>query len=344
MPESGPNRPEVERKLTFDRGKRAISFSDVVMCLRQSFFVMRGFALCLLATLVSASAEKVRFGPAQGAGVQTRPEQSIRDSIEVRSDIRAGRAEPVPVSPTVTPSAGGAPSSPQSREAEAERQNWIFRDTRSAAGVRKALGVESGDPSLPTAPERDSVALIQEYFSREKARAAGPAELLGSGGGQSGFATGGKAADTGLVTGPGALSGAGNSRSDNLFSDSSFRNTLNSENTTLRRYFRDLYVNPGVGAPTTRERGAAVPDPARSVAAPPVGSAEDATRSPSFQDFANRAAFIDSLTPSTALTPGISKPLEGNVQTPGSTTVPTVNNGKLFERRNGVIEIPSRRF
>lgn len=300
-------------------------------------------ALFLLLTLEPAAGDKVRFGASRWNEVPTRPERTMSERIEARSDKALGRPETTraalpaaaPVVVTTRPS----------REDEADRQNWIFQDTRSAAGVRKALGVESGVASAPSIAERDSAAVIQEYLDRQRPRASATPSALTPRAEQSGLGGGRNTAGSTFAAPADALGDGGNEKSGNLFSESAFRNTLNSDNTAVRRYFRELYVSP---SPATTP--GLVPTPAGAAgaggsltgAAPSPGASS--TRPPSFQELAERAAFIDSLTPAASLGSGFGSPAPGNAPVPGSPGTPTENNGKLFEKRNGLIEIPSRRF
>jgi len=266
----------------------------------------------------------------------------MRESIETRTGGELGRTETLRApAPAATPVA--TTTTRQSREDDADRQNWIFRDTQSAAGVRKALGVDSGEQELPTMTERDSVAVIQEYFSREKARSVSAPDAFSSRSDRTGFGAANSQGGLGQSPAAGGLVAPGNQQSGNLFGESAFRNTLNSDNNVVRRYFRDLYISPGAGVPTATQSDP-LPNQPPSLAGRASMPAIDVTRPPSFQDLANRAAFIDSLTPATTLSPQFGVPQINNPPVLNSQSAPTVNNGKLFERRNGVIEIPSRRF
>jgi hypothetical protein len=312
--------------------------------MRDGFVKFSGCAgVCLLLAVGPVAGEKVRFGPPQGAVLQTRPERSVRESIELRP--ASGLNQP---SVAAIPMSGPAPVAVPtrvSREDDADHENWIFRDTRSAAGVRKALGVDSAGPNLPAAAERDSVVVIQEYFTRQKAQAADLPTTLNSRADQSGSGLIGNAGSAGLAPGTTGFADTANQKAGTIFGESSFRNTLNSENSTVRRYFRDLYANPN--SPGSEVNPASSQTANAPIALPgtkPTTTATDSTRSPSFQDLANRAAFIDSMTPAATLSPGLG-PVSPVIQPNTSKQdAPTVNNGTLYERRNGRIEIPSRRF
>lgn len=300
-------------------------------------------ALFLLLALEPAVGEKVRFGASRWTDVPTRPERTMSERIEARSDMELGRPE---MSRAALPAAAPVAASTRlSREDEADRQNWIFRDTRSAAGVRKAFGVESGVASAPSIAERDSATVIQEYFDRQRPRAAATPSELTPRAEQSGLGGARNPAGSTFAAPADGFGDGGNVKSGNLFGESAFRNTLNSDNTAVRRYFRELYVNP-----SSSMTPGLVPTPAATAGtggsltgtAPPPGAAS--TRPPSFQELAERAAFIDSLTPAASLGNGLGSPAPNNAPVPGSPGMPTQNNGKLFEKRNGLIEIPSRRF
>ncbi len=328
--------------MTFDRVRRAVSFPSI-MLMRDRYVKLSNCAgLCLLLAAGATAGEKVRFGPPQGAQLQTRPERSLRESIELRPAVELN--QPASARPMAMP-APAAPTTGSARADDADQANWIFRDTRSAAGVRKALGVDAAERNLATAAERDSVVVIQEYFSRQKSQVAKTPAGLNSRADPSGSGLLGNSGSAGFAPGTTSFTGAGDPKEGTVFGESSFRNTLNSENSSVRRYFRDLYANPN---PTSGEIN---PAPSSTGSGPlgysnpkPATAAADSTRSPSFQDLANRAAFVDSLTPAATLSPGFGPASPVIQPNPSKGDAPVVNNGTLYERRNGRIEIPSRRF
>ncbi len=312
------------------------------MQMREGIFGVSSCAALILLTFSAGAGEKVRFAPASAESFQTRPERSVRESIELRPALDLS-PPPTAAVPMAAP-APAAVSTRRSREDQADQQNWIFRDVRSAGGVRKALGVDTAEANLPSANERDSVAVIQEYFSRQQSRTAtggAPQNPLGE---LPGMGMSGNSGIGSFATGTTGFAETGGQKSGNLFGESSFRNTLNSENTAVRRYFRDLYANPNspsLGFEASSSQSSGQPATFPGVVRPPAEP--DATRPPSFQDLANRAALIDSLTPTATLSPQFGDP-RLTPPPPTRQDVPTVNNGNLFEKSNGRIEIPGRRF
>ncbi len=321
-------------KMSFDRPRSAASLRSK-MAMLKTFLQWRLSAGCCLLLAVNASVgEKVRFGPPSGALLQTQPERSASETISLQSTVGLNQpnavATPRPVAPT--------PAVP-SRRTEAEDQdqrNWIFRDTRNPAAMQKALGVDTYESAKPKVGEQDSVAVIQDYFSRQRSQATdhpagGKASPAASWGGQLGKTPG--------TLGIGGVNADTSIGSASTLSDPLFRNTLNADNPSVRRYFRDLYASPNSPA-----AGPAANSPAPLANGPQVETANSATRSPSFQDLANRAAFVNSLTPNAPLSTALNPSAPAAQPTVQDRSEATVNQGKLFERRNGLIEIPSRKF
>ena len=321
-------------KMSFDRPRSAANLRPTMATLR-TFLKWRLSAGCCLLLAVNASVgEKVRFGPPSGALLQTQPERSAGEAISLQSTIGLDRptavAKPQPVA--VTP----AVTSRRSESEEQDQRNWIFRDTRNPAAMQKALGVDSYETAKPKVGEQDSVAVIQDYFSRQRSQAtANPA------GGKPSAAVswGGQLGKTPGTIGIGGVNTDASVGSASAMGEPLFRNTLNADNPSVRRYFRDLYASPNSPA-----AGPAANSPAPLASGPQAETANRATRSPSFQDLANRAAFVNSLTPSAPLSPALNPPATAAQPTAQERSAATVNQGKLFERRNGVIEIPSRKF
>jgi hypothetical protein len=303
-----------------------------------------GVGLGLLLATSASAGEKVRFGTGAGGAIQTQPQRSIRESITPRvasfnQTAPAAAAAPV-ANPVVTRAV---------RPEDEDQRNWIFRDTRSAAGMQKALGVDTFEEQGATVAERDSVAVINDYFARQQAQTtASPA--LGSAAAKSwGDLAGGPAAGGGLGasaiggSSAGAPSGA---TSGSLFGDSSFRNSLNSDNQAVRNYFRELYTSPGLTG-----SGLSSANPSRTASGTPntrPGTVEQAPATPenqNFLDLVNRAALVDSLSTVPPGAPTLNAPQTVNQPAANGREVPTVNQGNLFERRSGgVIEIPARKF
>lgn len=301
-----------------------------------------GVGLGLLLAASAAAGEKVRFGTGASGAIQTQPQRSIRESITPQAAASFNQVSPavspVPVASPVVTRAG--------RPEDEDQRNWIFRDTRSASGMQKALGVDTYEEQAPTMAERDSVAVINDYFSRQRAQTtASPA--LGSAANNWGDLAAGPAG--GGALGAGAISGnssstPGGANSATLFGESSFRNSLNSENQAVRNYFRELYTSPGasgfgLGSVNQAQAGSSTPNFRPATQTPPT------TENQNLLDLANRAALVDSLSTISPGAPTLNAPAPVNQPGANSREVPTVNQGNLFERRSGgIIEIPARKF
>lgn len=303
-----------------------------------------GVGLGLLLAASAAAGEKVRFGTGAGGAIQTQPQRSIRESITPQAAASFNQVSPavspVPVASPVVTRAG--------RPEDEDQRNWIFRDTRSASGMQKALGVDTYEEQAPTMAERDSVAVINDYFSRQRAQTtASPA--LGSAANNWGDLAAGPAG--GGALGAGAISGnssgtPGGANSATLFGESSFRNSLNSENQAVRNYFRELYTSPGASGSGLSSANQSQADSSTPNARPATASqAPSATENQNFLDLFNRAALVDSLSTIPPGAPTLNAPAPVNQPGANSREVPTVNQGNLFERRSGgIIEIPARKF
>jgi hypothetical protein len=301
-----------------------------------------GVGLGLLLAASASAGEKVRFGTGGGGAIQTQPQRSIRESITPQAAASFNQ-----VSPAVSPVPVASPVVTRNvRPEDEDQRNWIFRDTRSAAGMQKALGVDTYEEQAPTMAERDSVAVINDYFSRQRAQTtASPA--LGSAANNWGDLAAGPAG--GGALGIGAISGdssrtSGGANSGTLFGESSFRNSLNSDNQAVRNYFRELYTSPGasgfgLGSANQAQAGSSTPNFRPATQTPPT------TENQNLLDLANRAALVDSLSTIPPGAPTLNAPAPVNQPGANSREVPTVNQGNLFERRSGgIIEIPARKF
>jgi len=307
-----------------------------------------GAILAILLAHGAGAGEKLRFTPANAETVPTRPARSVRESIEqpsfstlngVGMNGAASVAGPLPTAVT----AGG-----RGRNESEDQSNWIFRDASTAKGVQEALGVVSYGESNAQATERDSVAVIQDYFARQRSRAAAE-PTAGSPNpswntpfaNASGMQTSG---NTGFNSGA-RLSGD-TAGSANLFGDTAFPNTLNSDNPVMRRYFRELYTSSGDGrSPADSALGGLngpTPAPATGFQLSPL----DPTQPRQQQSLSQKAALVKSLSEPAMGGSSLDVTLSPGPQpvTMDNNRLPTVNQGNLFERRNGLIEIPGRRF
>ncbi|MBI1176178.1 hypothetical protein GC207_01925 [bacterium] len=304
-------------------------------------------AFVAVVTVGSAMAgEKVRFGPSRNINLPTQPIRSARETIEMPAPASLGQVSggsgPLPAM-AVGSSGGG---STVVRKEDEDEKNWIFRDTSTANGIKKALGVETYSDEKPTMADRDSVAVIQEYFSRQKSKNAGiaPNSKNSSDLGGNSALDGTLGNSSSFATGTAKSSGADIGISANIFGGSSFENTLNSDNAAVRRYYRDLYT-PSSGNPTLQS-----PAGRASLATGPGSSIASGDSSLSFSSLADKAAVVNSLSAAGAdggsrdprLTPNTVP--QGAAAAAASGNLPTVNEGNLFEKRNGLIEIPSRKF
>lgn len=313
--------------------------------LDKSLYRWTGVGLGLLLVASAAAGEKVRFGTGAGDAIQTQPQRSIRESIP-----RQAAASFNQLSPAVSPMPVASPVVTRNVRPEDEAQrNWIFRDTRSAAGMQQALGVDSYEGPTPTMAERDSVAEINDYFSRQRAQTAASPALGSAAANNWGDLTGGPAG--GGALGASAFSGsssgaAGGANSGTLFGDSSFRNSLNSDNQAVRNYFRELYTAPGASGfglnPANQlATGSSAPNARPGTTAPTPSASENQN----LLDLFNRAALVDSLATIPPGAPTLNAPTAVNQPAANNREVPTVNQGNLFERRSGgIIDIPARRF
>jgi hypothetical protein len=304
-----------------------------------------GVGLGLLLAASAPAGEKVRFGTGAGGAIQTQPQRSIRESITPQAAASFNQ-----VSPAVSPVPVASPVVTRNvRPEDEDQRNWIFRDTRSAAGMQKALGVDTFDEQTPTVAERDSVAVINDYFSRQRAQTTASPALGSAAASNWGNLSGGPAGSGGL--GASALGGnssgtPGGANSGTLFGESSFRNSLNSDNQAVRNYFRELYTSPGMtgaglGSASQSPAGSSAPNarPSATAQTPPT------TENQNLLDIFNRAALVDSLSTIPPGAPTLNAPAPVNQPGANSREVPTVNQGNLFERRSGgIIEIPARKF
>ncbi len=302
-----------------------------------------GVGLGLLVAASASAGEKVRFGTGAAGAIQTQPQRSIRESITPQAAASFNQ-----VSPVVAPVPVASPTVSRAvRPEDEDQRNWIFRDTRSASGMQKALGVDTYDEQTPTMAERDSVAVINDYFSRQRAQTAASPALGSAAANNWGDLAAGPAG--GGALGAGAISGissgpSGGSSSGTLFGESSFRNSLNSDNQAVRNYFRELYTSPGasgfgLGSANQAQAGSSTPNFRPATQTPPT------TENQNLLDLANRAALVDSLSTIPPGAPTLNAPAPVNQPAANSREVPTVNQGNLFERRSGgIIEIPARKF
>ena len=303
----------------------------------------RWFALTAwLCTADGFAAEKVRFGAPGESTIQTRPERSLRESLSVPEEGLNLNSATRTMPGMIRPPAAAASAVRENRADDVDQRNWIFRDTRSVEGIQRAFGVESHQPATAGVADRDSISVIQDYFSRraaDKAARQKPSELpLWGKPGTSRESTTGFETDLDGV----GLSTPGNPtvrKADDLFGQGTFRNTLNSDNLSIRRYYRDLYTTPSSVEGTS-------PNPLRSSST--IGGLAQVNApkgAPSFTELAEKAALLEALSEPSAKT--INR--GGATQNPAfdpfrpSAPAPVINNGSLIERRNGRTEFPSRR-
>lgn len=289
--------------------------------------------------------EKVRFGPSRNINLPTQPVRSARETIEMPAPASLGPISgggPLPAMAVGSSGGGGTVV----RQEDEDEKNWIFRDTSTANGIQKALGVETYSDEKPTVADRDSVTVIQEYFSRQKSQNAGiaPNSKNSSDLGGNSALDGNLGNSSSFATGTAKSSGADIGVSANIFGGSSFENTLNSDNAAVRRYYRDLYT-PSSGGSTLQS-----PAGRESLATGPRSSFASGDSSLSFSSLADKAAIVNSLSAAGSddgsrdprLTPNTAP--QGAAAATAAGKLPTVNEGNLFEKRNGLIEIPGRKF
>lgn len=297
-------------------------------------------AACLILGLGAAAVagEKVRFGPVGDVDLPTRPERSFQDSISSgpRNSVRSG--SPVPAA---VPAPASVETVTRSTPADADERNWIFRDTRSSKGVQKALGVETYDGGENSIADRDSMTVIQDYFARQRSQTDGLAVGNASNPGLSSA----KPGRDRRIQGPqytGSSAALSVDRSEGIFSGGGFQGTINSDDPTVRRYFRNLYTTPGsqdslisLGSP-----GTAVSKLARPTN--PIASEQK-----NFSDLANKAALVNSLSSQNDSPDNSAAGARSQLAVrpkPADPDLPVVNEGKLFEKRNGLIVFPARKF
>lgn len=313
----------------------------------RTFTSWRAGVIFSAALVTSAAAgEKVRFGSLKDLDVPTQPTRSMRETIEAESHVSINSAAPASMSVPVAASGGSTVT--RSRAGDEDERDWIFNDTSTAKGIQRALGVETFDEAAPTVADRDSVAVIQDYFSRQRSQSAGVTPdgvsrpgMTSSSGTANPFGTSGiLGGNSGLTT------GTGDNLSGKILGASNFRETLNSDNAVVRRYYRSLYTSPGGSSPFGS--GASTPGNAiGAVKANPFAksSSSDSTAEQNFDNLAGKAALVNSLSSQTAEDPRAKSPAEiASQRRETERGLPVVNQGNLFEKRNGVIEIPGRKF
>ncbi|GEM_PF-2468328 len=295
-------------------------------------------AISLIAVLLSPgvarAADKVKFSsPRPNAAIPTQPTPTLEVLIPEKpatfSDGSATFAPPVAPSMNTTVRSGKA--------ADNDQDNWIFRDTQSAQGIQRALGVEAYGDDPSASGKSESVTVVEEYFIRQKKfqtqgltpENRNPLDRL-----ESSFSAGGNTGKSGLGD-DSFFTGSGSDSVGSPYSGDQrgFQNTINSANLTTRSYYREMYkelispskpVLPALTAPTTLEQ--------------PSDSTVSRTR-----QLYNRAAYIESITPkgpASVFDQNLGQPQQpaGTELDKSTYTVPTP------ERRGGKTVLPTRPF
>jgi len=321
-----PGNRGITGNLAFDTMRPGRSFDASMTAFAKLTYRLLGAAALFLLVVPAEAGEKIRFGSHASTMLATLPAANATPR-ELETGHNFNNPKPVQIMPSDSGAGASVTVRPRRQDDEDER-NWIFRDAQSATAVQKALGVETFEPPDPTRLNRDSV---QEYFGRQQSQGAAAAQAPAVMTGQTGLPE-----DPFRASEPSPRPGPLPASASTLFGGASFRNTLNSENAAVRNYYRRLYTDPDSGSFT----GAATPLPTTPAPATP----DPSTQPPSFSELAGRAAFVNSLTPDTPFSPTLNPAPAVPANNSASGTLPTVNNGKLFERRNGLIEIPGRKF
>lgn len=295
-------------------------------------------ALGLAVADVAGAGEPIRFGKGTSfeGGLATRPQRSLQDTMTV-----AGHSEAFGSVNQAAPASGATPAVRIVRPVSEDQRNWIFRDARSAEGIQRALGVEGSTENVSSDPAPDSTAVIQQYFERQQMRPEGAGVGTGLG---SALGQGGGVSQPGHVAGgtPGQVLPVG-PRSGQIFGEDTFKATLNSGNHSVRQYFRNVYYpQEGLTPVQTPSRSPLyLPTDTLKLNSPGGLPSASAEQDNSVADLAAKASLIQSLTP---VSPSFGTPTTTPAPTRQPSSVKTVNDGTLIERRNGLTEIPSRRF
>lgn len=283
----------------------------------------------------TVAADKVKFGsPKPNIGIQTQPVATLDGLIPEKSQ-NIGYANPnipSPVAPSSTTAVRG-----NNADANNDQDNWIFRDTQSARGIQRALGVEFyGEESLDTG-QSESTTVVEEYFIRQSnyqnpqltPNSTDPLDRLSSTDPSRGFEGGSGLGDRGFFAPNGSAPVGTLYGSD----QGGFKNTLNSANPTTRSYYRELYKEQLAPSKPVI--------PALSSPIAPVQPASSASRTRELYD---RAAFIDSMTPK-----GPVSVFDQNLQQKTPQSVVSEYDKSRYavpvpERRGGKTVFPTRPF
>ncbi len=288
----------------------------------------------LLSENSAPAADKVKFGsPQPNTTIQTRPAATLEGLIPEKRDQFGSVNANAPT--TTLPSTSTVVRSNSAGDND-DQDNWIFRDTQSARGIQRALGVEfyGDEPSKPG--QSGSTTVVEDYFIRQSnyqapqltPNSTDPLDRLSSTAAPRGFSGTSSLGDSGFFAPTGAVPGGTLFGSDR----GGFKNTLNSENPTTRSYYRDLYkeqISPS--------------KPVIPALSPPIATEQPASSVSRTRQFYDRAAYIESLAPKgpasvfernleQAPQPAISQPEKSIYQVP------------IPERRGGRTVLPTRPF
>jgi hypothetical protein len=296
-------------------------------------------AISLTAVLLSPSmaraADKVKFSsPRPNATIPTQPTPTLEILIPERpanfSDGGATFAPPLAPSMNTTVRSGKAEDNDQ--------DNWIFRDTKSAQGIQRALGVETYGADSSAAGQAESITVVEEYFVRQNKfqpqeltpENRNPLDRL-----ESSFSSGGNAGKSHQGN-DSFFSGNGSDSVGSPYGGDQrgFQNTINSANPATRSFYREMYkeqispskpVIPALSAPTPIEQ--------------PPASTVSRTR-----QLYNRAAYIESMTPKgpvSVFDQNLGQAQQPVVTEPDKSTIYSVPTP---ERRGGKTVLPTRPF
>jgi hypothetical protein len=309
--------------LAFDFPQQAASFFSVM---RPDKIInwIAGFGLTFSMAATVGAAEKVKFG-AQNSNPQITT-QPLPAGATALPELKPQKDNVNAFVPEISQGASG-PTIIQTKEVDDDQRNWIFRDTQSAKGIQRALGVEVYEPETGTQSGTSApTSTIRNYFDRQNAAEAG---AFSPDGASELEKLGLKALDFGPDKGIFGSADGSTLRPVSGIGQTGFQNTLQSANPSVRSYYRELYKNQ------------IAPIQPVVPALDSVMRAEKDTRSRTKQ-LLDQAALIESMTPKGPVSVFQTQPSGGE---------PIVNQRRnreldkpLIQRRGGKTVIPSRRF
>lgn len=288
-------------------------------------WINRGWLPTLLAfTMQAAAADKIQFStPDRSTSpAATQPIPTVEIDLPQSNPVQAGTPGPMNL---VVPPPTRTTTGP--RVTDEEQRNWIFRDTQSEEGIRRALGIEVYVEEPLTGPKTvTSESVMRDYFNRQTPTPRFTPDTGGVLNNLSPSVSGG-----GPV--PNQSFGAGTvsttTRPSPGIGNDTFSTTLNSSSAVIRNHYRQVYdqqLSPiNQALPEISTAGSPTPQQSR------------------FQNLYQQSQAIDSqINQANKDLSAINDPLAPRTPEPVPET--PFKASDVLEKRGGKILIPSRPF